>query len=340
LLSSSKLAVLVPVYNGGEMLRQTIESCAHAGLGPDQYEIIVVDNCSTDGAVHRIPFRDSQGAIVQVHRNRSNLGRVGNWNQAVAIAQQQGFGYVTFLFVGDSWIPVGSLPQLLELVQKMGAGMGFSPFVIADAAGQVRRQSQRFYVSGRDAVTTARRFIQKLIESGLFPLGPLQANIYRVEPGCAIRFDPSLPTRTDVEATLQFLQKTERPVAIVAEPFFQWREYGGRFHMSMGAAQTIRDYITTFQNACEDTTVEADFGLSKSRLMLNALRLACSEAGLKEWPAIASNLTRFAVQRPHPVSAAHLAKALWLRFGRNHRLLEFSNERNPAVRYGDQCVIQ
>ncbi len=43
---SERLAVLIPVYNGGEHLRLSLSSCAEAGLSPSQYEIIVVDNCS------------------------------------------------------------------------------------------------------------------------------------------------------------------------------------------------------------------------------------------------------------------------------------------------------
>lgn len=336
-----KLAVLVPVYNGGEMLANTISSCAQSGLSADRYEILVVDNCSTDGAASRIPARDEHGASVRVFRNSSNLGRVGNWNQAASIAQQQGFRYATFLFVGDSWLPSGSLPQLLDLIQETDADIGFSPFVIADSDGRAQRHSQRFYVSGQKAVvTTPRRFVDKLIESGLFPLGPIQANIYRVDSGPPIRFDAAVPTRTDVEATLQFLTLAKRPVAIVSEPFFQWREYKSRFHMSMGAAQTVRDYITTFRCACSETENESEIGLAKSRLILNALRLAHREARPSEWHAIATDLVSFATERPYRALPAHMFQALWSRFVNKARLLEFGNEAASVVRIGDRCAIQ
>jgi hypothetical protein len=47
---SQKLAVLMPVFNGGQSLLSSLNSCAQAGLPGTQYEIIIVDNCSTDGA--------------------------------------------------------------------------------------------------------------------------------------------------------------------------------------------------------------------------------------------------------------------------------------------------
>jgi glycosyltransferase involved in cell wall biosynthesis len=338
MLTAQKLAVLAPVYNGGELLAPTLMSCAHAGLAPDRYEILVVDNCSTDGAVDRIPFRDPQGAVIQIHTNHTNVGRVGNWNRAVGIAREQGFRYITFLFVGDSWIPGGSLPQLFDLVRESEASAGFSSFAIANEAGKTTRHSQRFYVSdGGRAVTSRHRFVETLTAGGLFPLGPLQANIYRLSPGHTLRFDANIPTRADVDATFRFIQSSDRPIAIVSRPFFRWRERRGRFHMSMGVRQTMRDYMDTFHFARSQAESDLDFRLAKSRLILNSLRLALKDAPASEWPTLAEDLLRYASSTPDRIAVTDLLNAMWWRFACGRRLLEFRSEDQPAP-HGESCV--
>lgn len=323
--AADKLAVLVPVFNGGELLRETVLSCAQAGLEPEQYEIIVVDNCSGDGVPGRLPSHDPNGATVQVHRNPSNIGRIGNWNRSVAIAMQQGFRYITFLFVGDAWIPNGSLPELLTVVREHDAAIGLSPFKICNAHGQPRRASQRFYVSGgRSVVTNSRCFLSTLLESGMFPLGPLQANIYRVSPSHPLHFDEKLPTRTDVETTLAFIGQSQGNVAIVAKSFFQWREHQNRFHMSMGTGQTIRDYLATFHAACEQTGITVDYRRAKARLLLNAARLIVHDAPLSQWAPLGAALLRHSRRSPYRSSFYALCETLWLRFALRRRLLEFS----------------
>ncbi len=94
--TADKLAVLVPVFNGGRNLAASLRSCAASGLHPDQYEIIVVDNGSTDDAVSKLPAVNPGGAPVRVFSNGSNIGRVQNWNRALEIAADLGFRWVTF----------------------------------------------------------------------------------------------------------------------------------------------------------------------------------------------------------------------------------------------------
>src|SRR4051812_38608962 len=122
------LAVLVPVFNGGANLLRSISSCASAGLRGDEYEIIVVDNCSTDDAVDRLPQFDAAGARIHVFRNESNIGRVANWNRAMELALELGFRQITFLFAGDTWKHGTALRNLLDHVRATDARAGFAPF--------------------------------------------------------------------------------------------------------------------------------------------------------------------------------------------------------------------
>jgi glycosyltransferase involved in cell wall biosynthesis len=123
---NGKLAVLMPVFNGGALLEESIRSCAESGLDPQRYEILLVDNCSTDGAVDRLAAAKPGAVPVRIFRNSGNLGRIGNWNRAVEIAEEEGFAWATFLFVGDVWLPGGSLPRILALMEEHGADFALS----------------------------------------------------------------------------------------------------------------------------------------------------------------------------------------------------------------------
>lgn len=315
----------MPVFNGGEHLCQSLASCAHAGLSGSEYEMLVVDNCSTDGAADMLPGRDDQGAIIQLHRNPCNIGRVGNWNRCVELAIEQGFQYVTFLFAGDRWMQNGSLRESLSLIRENNAAVAFSPFTIADENGNGKRGSQRFYVSGRTSfITSPRDFLSTLLASGLFPLGPIQANIYRISRGHRLYFDEKAPTVTDVRATLDFIIGSASPIAIVSKPFMEWRENSKRFHASMGAAQIIRDYFETFQTACERTGVSVDYARAKTRVIINAVRLITSDAPPMRWPALLMDLRRHSRLSPHKSGLFYLLEALWLRFALGRHLIEFA----------------
>ena len=42
-----KLTVAVPVFNGGMQLLEAIESCKNISLPVTEFEVLIVDNCST-----------------------------------------------------------------------------------------------------------------------------------------------------------------------------------------------------------------------------------------------------------------------------------------------------
>ena len=47
-----KLSIVIPNYNGGENLKRSIESCKTIQITEDNYEILIVDNKSTDNSVN------------------------------------------------------------------------------------------------------------------------------------------------------------------------------------------------------------------------------------------------------------------------------------------------
>ncbi len=320
---SEKLAVLVPVFNGGGKLLPTVASCAAAGLGRDTYELIVVDNCSTDDAISRLAASDDAGAPVHVFRNQENVGRIANWNRAVDYALELGFRYITFLFVGDQWVRGSGLKDLFDAMRKREARAGFAPFVVTDGQGKPKYESRRFYVRGSSTVCSAQEFVGTMVRGGMFPLGPLQANIFRVDSAIRPWFNPAVPSRADVQATLDFIRSAGGDVVITAVPFLAWREHAGRFHASMGPERIIRDYMETFRGACLETQLPINYARAKAHVVLNSIRLIWKEGDVHEWPQLLSIVAKCSREIPYRLNPLHIVEALWRRFALRRHVLQF-----------------
>ncbi len=225
------LAILIPSFNGGVRLRHSVESCAGAGLAPERYALLVIDNCSTDGSIEALPARDAGGVQVQVYRNEVNIGRVANWNRALEIAQNEGFQFVTFLFVGDTWVPRSSVADLLNLMKQGGAVLGMGPLSIKSEDGRRSRRGARFTIPTDSALVESQELLQSIARTGRLPFAPLQANIYRVFSDSPLRFDPTPRNalNTDIESTVNYLLEHDGKVALVAKPFIVWRESSRRY---------------------------------------------------------------------------------------------------------------
>lgn len=268
---SGKLAVLIPVYNGGGLLLESVHSCAAAGLHPDRYEILVVDNCSTDAAVDRLPTKGADGAGIRLFRNSSNLGRVGNWNRAVEIAREEGFTYAAFLFVGDRWLANGSLPETLDQMDATGAGFALSRFWIARADGKPIHLARRVSFRGRHLVIDGVRLVKEMLLSGTLPLAPMQANLYRLSSREPLRFDTARPEDTDIGATVRYLTRMTGPALLSAEPFFLWTAHSGRFYFTKDMWEFLGTIPVCLREAGAQVGAEVDWARAHAILFLHSV---------------------------------------------------------------------
>lgn len=256
-----ELAVLIPAYNGGARLRESVESCARASLDPERYSIFVIDNCSSDGSVDKLPTLDANGVPVRIYRNERNLGRVGNWNRGLEIAGQEGFPFVTFLFVGDTWVPGSAVEELLDLMKQSGAVLGMAPLSIQAEDGQSSREGARISIPGKQALVDSHDLLHLIVKTGRLPFAPLQANIYRLFPDCPLRFDvdPKNSLNTDIESTVHYLLEHRGKVAIVSKPFLVWRESSQRFFALQDPWVVMQKTRASLRRVGETTGVGVDW---------------------------------------------------------------------------------
>jgi glycosyltransferase involved in cell wall biosynthesis len=271
---NNKLAILVPVYNGGALLRQTVESCALATLAPERYELIVVDNCSTDGSFEALPQRLSNGAAVQVHRNEQNLGRIGNWNRGLEIATDQGFTYAAFLFVGDEWLQDGSIAPLLNAMDESSSVLGMASLRIVDEEGADIRAGARVSIKGLASNIVSSDMLRQSIHTGRLPFAPIQANVYRIFKDRPLRFDTSAEKslNADIEATALFLQEHPGTITVFSKPFLIWRERRGRFFTSQDPWFVFEETRRSLQRLSDVLKVPVDWKSANAIAMLAAIR--------------------------------------------------------------------
>lgn len=102
------VSILIPVYNR----EQYIDKCIESALAQtyNNIEIIVVDNCSTDGTWDIINHFASTNDNVRVYQNEKNVGPVHNWIKCVNYAK----GEFSKILFSDDYISENYIEECLS----------------------------------------------------------------------------------------------------------------------------------------------------------------------------------------------------------------------------------
>ncbi len=128
-MSSPRISVIVPVYNGRRFLRTALDSVFGQSL--PACELIVVDDGSTDGSLDELTSLAPTGLPVRVLR-QANCGQSAARNLAARCAEGE---YLAFLDQDDIWYPE-HLEALIEpLLANPAAGWAYCDFDEIDLEG-------------------------------------------------------------------------------------------------------------------------------------------------------------------------------------------------------------
>lgn len=111
-MSTKPVSLVIPVYNQLDYTRQCLESIARCTEPP--YELIIVDNASTDGTQDFL--RDVKATVIT---NRQNLGCAKAWNQGVRASH----GDVIGILNNDIVVTKGWIEGLLNFMAKADHGI-------------------------------------------------------------------------------------------------------------------------------------------------------------------------------------------------------------------------
>ncbi len=111
-LVNPKISVCIPVYNREKYIAQCIESVLAQDY--ENIEIIISDNCSTDGTVDIINgyLKDKR---IRFYRNETNIGLVENFKKLLDYTVTQ---WIIALSSDDFWIDPSFLSQAVDRINK------------------------------------------------------------------------------------------------------------------------------------------------------------------------------------------------------------------------------
>jgi glycosyltransferase involved in cell wall biosynthesis len=133
------VSIVIPTYNRAGVIGKPIQSILNQTF--QDFEIIVVDDCSTDDTERVLASYDDPR--IRYIRHQSNSG--------VAIARNTGINsshspHIAFLDSDDAWLPE-KLARQLKLFEQCGSEVGFvyTGFVAVDESDRVKRTISSSY---------------------------------------------------------------------------------------------------------------------------------------------------------------------------------------------------
>lgn len=107
-----KVSIVIPVFNTEKYISRCIGSIVEQGL--ENYEIIIVDDCSIDRSYHILKDWESKYSKIKLFHNEKNMGAGFTKNKGLKLCTGK---YICFVD-SDDWIKKGSLKKLLGLAEE------------------------------------------------------------------------------------------------------------------------------------------------------------------------------------------------------------------------------
>lgn len=104
------LSIVIPIYNAKTTVNRCLESIWSQGLPQNDYEVICVDDCSTDNSIQVLTALAQEYPQLRVFRNYENIRAGGARNHGVCEAKGE---YILFIDADDYFHP-GSLKTAFD----------------------------------------------------------------------------------------------------------------------------------------------------------------------------------------------------------------------------------
>lgn len=147
-MTEDLVSIIMPSYNCGKYLEETIRSVKAQTY--QNWEIIFVDDCSTDGTMPKVMTLKESDNRIQVYQNPQNCGAAVSRNLALRKAQGR---WIAFLDSDDLWEP-RKLERQVRFMEENGYKFSYTCYSEMDGEGK----NTDVMVSGPSKVTKAGMF--------------------------------------------------------------------------------------------------------------------------------------------------------------------------------------
>lgn len=226
------VSILVPVYNRESLVIPCIQSACAQSVG--DFEIVVVDNASTDQTLQVCRELAAQDSRIRVFSNDSNIGPVRNWQRC--IAEARGI-YGKILFSDDLMAP-DYLAKTIPFLEHDDIGFVFSAAIMSTVPfqGDIKCQFTR-----QTGIFDSSLFISMALFNGDLPVSPGGALFRLHDLKSNLLLDIPSPTIKDFlkhgggpDLLIYLLTASKYPkVAYVYEPLSHFRAHDGSITIGM-----------------------------------------------------------------------------------------------------------
>lgn len=122
MFTKNLVSIITPNYNCAHFIAQTIESVVSQTYS--QWEMLIVDDCSTDNSVQIAEQYAAKDKRITVIRNEKNSGAAVSRNKALEIAQGE---FIAFLDSDDLWMPE-KLEKQIAFMRENNCDFSFTEY--------------------------------------------------------------------------------------------------------------------------------------------------------------------------------------------------------------------
>lgn len=147
-MNNNLVSIIMPSYNCGKYVEETIRSVQAQTY--KNWEIIFVDDCSTDGTVKRVSELREKDSRIKLFQNKFNSGAAVSRNNALCEAKGR---WIAFLDSDDLWEPE-KLEKQVKFLEENEYKFSYTCYSEMDGEGK----DTGIIVSGPSKVTKAGMF--------------------------------------------------------------------------------------------------------------------------------------------------------------------------------------
>jgi glycosyltransferase involved in cell wall biosynthesis len=266
---SPKISVCIPVKNGGAFLPLAVDSVLRQSFA--DMELIIVDNCSTDGTAEWLERKSSEVKKIRFYRNAVDIGLARNFNACLARATGE---YIKFLCADDLLLP-GSLRRMADALDvDPSATLLVGARRLIDAKG-VTIAVQRY--AGENIRVPGEQAINRCL-FGKNYIGEPSAVMFR-RSAATRGFSESFAHLIDLEMWFHLLERG-RLISLPDEVCAIRRHAAQMTHENTRSGALLDDNVRLFEQYGRKSYVRASPAKSLSRKARMAYRVWMSKDGI------------------------------------------------------------
>jgi len=253
------LTIAIPTYNGGDNLLRAVKSCKYINLSSNQFEILVVDNCSTDGSIEQLKNLQQNFPNLRIIVNDKNYGRIGNWNRCIDLATGK---YLIFLFSNDQINKNNDISNNIKVMLKKDIFLSVQPY--EKKIGAYIYKSR--FLFNKLEFFNFKDFLINNLNNFSFPFAPIQSNIYNLD--VIKNYDIKFISEFDLNGDQLFsIEVGLRNIFFIYYPAYQitWEFTNERFHSKINIFKVISDDLKLLE-----------YLIKKFQLKINYNSIICS----------------------------------------------------------------